>query len=346
MFTKKTVFVVGAGGSFEVGLPVGSTLKTRIAEKLDVRASGSFEGNPAIVRAVASAAKETSSFGGAVNRLVGAAQAIRGAMPLAISIDNYLNTHSHDSDVVMMGKFGITACILDAEANSTLREYDAAYNMDFANIPDSWHNTFCKMLTENVRLGDLETVFENVAIITFNYDRCIEHYLLTWLIKYMRIPYGEAAEICKRLPIFHPYGQVGLLPWQTTSGSGVRFGEPPTEYNIRQISSQIRTFTERVDDDDMLSAMRDYLSEAERVIFLGFSFGKMNMDLMRTGRDGPRKDVLGTVLQMSNPNKAEADHRIRTTLTGADSGWLVTGMELSSVAANELLNNYWYRLSD
>ncbi|MBB3389784.1 hypothetical protein FHT82_002524 [Rhizobium sp. BK275] len=227
-----------------------------------------------------------------------------------------------------------------------MHEYDAAYNMDFANIPDSWHNTFCKMLTENVRLGDLETVFENVAIITFNYDRCIEHYLLTWLIKYMRIPYGEAAEICRKLPIFHPYGQVGLLPWQTTSGSGVRFGEPPTEYNIRQISSQIRTFSERVDDDDMLSAMRDYLSEAERVIFLGFSFGKMNMDLMRTGRDGPRKDVLGTVLQMSNPNKAEADHRIRATLTDADSGWLVTGMELSPVAANELLNNYWYRLSD
>ncbi len=346
MFTKKTVFVVGAGGSFEVGLPVGSTLKTRIAEKLDVKNSGHFTGDDAIVRSMAAKAKETGTYGSSMNRLVEAAQAIRGAMPLAISIDNYLNTHSHDEDIVMMGKFGITACILDAEANSTLRSYDAAYHMDFVDIPDSWHNTFCKMLTENARVGDLDWIFDNVAIITFNYDRCIEHYLLAWLIKYMRIPYGEAAEICKRLPIFHPYGQVGLLPWQTTNGSGVRFGEPPTEDNIRQISSQIRTFTERVEDTGMLANMRGYLSRAEQVIFMGFSFGKMNMELMTTDQDGPRKDVLGTVLYMSSPNKAEVDRRIRTTLTGADSQWLVTGLELSPVAANELLSDYWFRLSN
>jgi hypothetical protein len=345
MFTKKTVFVVGAGGSFEVGLPVGNTLKTRIAEKLDVRGTGSYEGDQATVRAMAAAAKETGSYGSAMNRLVDAAQAIRGAMPLAISIDNYLNTHSHDADVVMMGKLGITACILDAEAQSTLREYDRAYNIDFSKVPDAWHNTFCKMVTENVHLGDLESIFDNVAIITFNYDRCIEHYLLAWLIRYMRLPYGDAAEICKRLRIFHPYGQVGQLPWQTSTGSGVRFGETPTEYNIRQISSQIRTFTERVEDEELLSKMRGLLSEAEQIVYLGFSFGKMNMDLLSINQEGPRKDILGTVFGISLPNRAEVDRRIRTSLTGPD-GWLVTGMDLTSSGANELMNDYWYRLSN
>lgn len=348
MFTKKTVFVVGAGGSFEVGLPVGSTLKTLIADKLNVVHSGSYEGDLAVVQAMASVAKGTGEYGSSMKRFIDAAQAIRGAMPLAISIDNYLHTHSHDADAVMMGKFGITACILDAEDRSTLREYDASYNIDFSTIPDSWHNTFCKMLTENVQHASLDTIFDNVSIITFNYDRCIEHYLLMWLMRYMRLSYKEATDICAKLNIIHPYGQVGPLPWQAAAsgGSEIRFGEKPTEYIIRQISSQIRTFTERVEDEVMLSRMRGLLSEAEQVVYLGFSFGKMNMDLLSIDQEGPRKDVIATVLGISVPNRAEVDHSIRLSLNGPETGWLVTGMDLASSAANNLLNDYWYRLSN
>ena len=35
MFTQKTLFVVGAGASLELGLPSGDVLKGTIAKKLD-----------------------------------------------------------------------------------------------------------------------------------------------------------------------------------------------------------------------------------------------------------------------------------------------------------------------
>jgi hypothetical protein len=37
MFNKRTLFVVGAGASKEVGLPTGTELMVRIATKLDLR---------------------------------------------------------------------------------------------------------------------------------------------------------------------------------------------------------------------------------------------------------------------------------------------------------------------
>lgn len=37
MFQRKTVFVVGAGASTEVGMPVGATLANIIATRLDIR---------------------------------------------------------------------------------------------------------------------------------------------------------------------------------------------------------------------------------------------------------------------------------------------------------------------
>ena len=37
MFHKPTVFIIGAGASFEVGLPLGAELKTRVADTLKFR---------------------------------------------------------------------------------------------------------------------------------------------------------------------------------------------------------------------------------------------------------------------------------------------------------------------
>lgn len=36
MLSRPTVFVIGAGASFELGLPLGDTLKNRIADLLNI----------------------------------------------------------------------------------------------------------------------------------------------------------------------------------------------------------------------------------------------------------------------------------------------------------------------
>jgi hypothetical protein len=346
MFANKTVFIVGAGASFEVGLPVGSALTRIIGDKLDIRNDGSWDnhGDKHVVQAIASLAR-SGNYGANMRQYAAAAQAISKAMPQAISIDNFLHTHADDPDIVTLGKIGIAASILEAEHNSHIYQQNRGeYSIDFGAIAPSWHNTFCKMLTENVQKPDLEGIFKNVAFITFNYDRCIEHYLTIWLMNYMRLSYEEACELCKTLTIFHPYGQVGKLPWQSPT-EGVGFGDGMSEYSILNTAKQIRTFTERVEDDEMLGKMRSALSEASTVIYLGFAYASMNMELMTLHVDGTRKNVYGTAFAMSAPNRDQAERRIRKALTVKDSGTMVTTLAMENMTANQLLNDYWYKLS-
>ena len=65
-------------------------------------------------------------------------------------------------------------------------------------------------------------IFKHLTIVNFNYDRCVEHFLFhamqAWSLKDER----EIAELMKGLNIYHPYGSVGDLPWQ--SGDGIEFG--------------------------------------------------------------------------------------------------------------------------
>lgn len=346
MFSKPTVFIVGAGGSKEVNLPVGDELKRIIATKLNLpdlnEATGS--GDVAIRNALARRSKDEGDYKGRMTNYITSAQAIRSAMPQAISIDNYLHTHSADSYIVTAGKLGIAASILEAEQRSRIYGMDNGKTfINFNDSADTWFNTFCKMLTENVRRDNLDTIFDNVTFVTFNYDRCIEHYVMLWLTNYMRLSREDGYALASRLKVYHPYGQVCRLPWQDEDHS-VEFGANVEEYTVAYAASQIRTFTERVEDDAMLGAMRRVISEAELVVYMGFSFGQMNMDLLAIEQNGARKKVLATAMGISEPNKGQVLGRIYKSLYHGGQS-LVDSHNLHGVTANQLLCDYWYEIS-
>lgn len=348
MFKKKIVFVVGAGGSFEVGLPVGNTLKGILRDKLDIKNSGSWDasGDGQIVRAIAQMAKDHGNYGKMMGEYSAASQAIRNAMPQAISIDNFLHTHAEDPNIVLMGKLGIGSSILQSENTSKIYSREKGrYQLDFASTPDSWHNSFCRMLTEGVKRDSLDAIFDNVTFITFNYDRCIEHYVLMWLITYMRLTWEEGYELCRKITVFHPYGQVGKLPWQVPNGEGLDFGTVPDEWNIPFVAKQIRTFTERVEDDEILSQMRAAISQCEQLVYLGFSFGQMNMDLLKLEKAGPLKTVYATTFGMSDANKVAITQRIMDSTSVDGRGALAAPIGLRDTTALSLMNDHWYSLS-
>lgn len=344
MFTRKTVLVVGAGGSHEVNLPVREGLKSRIASKLQIEydLNTRRSGDGTIAELVIRSARNKNLN---PNDFFLAGRQIAAAMPQAISIDNFLHTHAANEDLVMMGKLAIAASILEAEQNSNLIVRDRYQTIDFSSYQNIWHNTFCKMLCEGVPLDKIDTVFDNLTIITFNYDRCIEHYVAHWLANYMLIDFGDACRLTSKMKIFHPYGQVGKLPWQDGPAAAVPYGELATIQSLPMIASQIRTFTERVDDDAMLQAMRNALGMADQVVYLGFSFNQMNMNLMRVEASQGLKNVYGTVYGMSGPNVNASRDRIARSLT-SPSGGMVNNWFLSGTTANSLLNDHWYQLSE
>ncbi|MEH2700251.1 hypothetical protein GFL93_09250 [Rhizobium leguminosarum bv. viciae] len=341
MFKRKTVFIVGAGASKEVGLPVGDELKTAITGKLNIRFDDGYSQNSGDKKIVEALRLIVNERGGRdINPLCQSGRIIASAMPQAISIDNFLHTHANDADIVLMGKLGIAASILEAERSSKIRAKEGV--MDFGAHPHIWHNTFCKMLAEGVQLGELETIFDNVAFVTFNYDRCIEHFVSHWLENYFRISADHAQNLTRKLKVFHPYGQVGRLPWQG-GGISVAYGAELSSRTLPQIAGQIRTFTERVDDDAMLEEMRGYLALAEQVIYLGFSYGQMNMELLTIPACSVYKRLFGTTFRMSPANVQAVQARVEQSFTVNSTRW--TGhQDFVSAEANQILNDYWYHI--
>ncbi|MGO4441582.1 hypothetical protein [Rhizobium sp. RAF56] len=323
-------------------MPAGDKLKGIIANKLDIRfdRGGSYnpnQGDANIVEACRSMILDENGRGD-INPLIGAGRAIASAMGQSLSIDNYLHAHAGNQRITEMGKLGIASAILEAERNSSIFvTRSSGDRIEFNAVGNSWHNTFAKMLSEGVQRDNLDTIFDNVGIITFNYDRCIEHYLASWLSSYFLIQLPEAQELLKKLEILHPYGQVGKLPWQSSDGEGINFGAEIFQASaLPPVSRQLRTFTERVEDDEMMDRMHNLLGTAEKIVYLGFAFGPMNMELL-TAQGNMQREVYGTVMGISPPNVVVIKNAIQTSLPSSR----IKTTELAGIGANQLLNDYW-----
>jgi hypothetical protein len=116
MFHSKTVIVVGAGASSEVGLPIGTGLAKRIAELLDVRfddfGSRCISGDGALFHQL--------SRGRDGRELQQAAWLIRDGVGLANSIDDFLERHQSNALALLYGKAAIVRAVLEAERRSKI----------------------------------------------------------------------------------------------------------------------------------------------------------------------------------------------------------------------------------
>lgn len=313
MFKSKTVFVVGAGASCEAGLPSGEALKTNIARILDIRfndwGSELVSGDYKMVETLRQAAREAGDERANINPYLHKAWRIRDVVPAAaISIDNFLDAHRGDAIMELCGKLGIVKSILDAEKQSKLKPRELGES-DFTlrDLSGTWYVGFLQMLTEGVRKGNVESIFENVSIITFNYDRCIERFLVQALADYYDLAPAASQEVVSKLRIFHPYGQVGALPWQNANG-GVAFGSE--HGSLLDLSKQIKTFTEGLDDQEILSGMHDAIGRAEVVVFLGFAFHPLNMELLTPGYSTAVQRIYATTLGLSDSDEAVIENNI------------------------------------
>lgn len=280
---KSLVLVVGAGASFEANLPLGSGLKKRITDLLDIRYDFRRESGDALIdQAFRVIVQLPDGRRGDINPYLHASWRIRDAMPQAISIDNFIDAHRGDSLVERAGKLAIVRSILEAEARSSLTiDSSNSYNrLKFETVRATWFNSFFQLLTENCQFESLAERFARVGIVCFNYDRCIEHYLFNALQNYYGVTAKVAAEALTHLEIHHPYGTVGRLPWMGGEQQ-IAYGGKPSANQLVQLAERIRTFTEgsNIAESD-ISAVRAVLASAERIAFLGFAFHRLNLELL------------------------------------------------------------------
>ncbi|MBG24334.1 MAG: hypothetical protein CMF22_12895 [Idiomarinaceae bacterium] len=303
----KTVFVMGAGASKEAGLPLGVELKGQLADFLEVD-SNDFGDlariNPMLLRVL------RDIYGQDVHMLKEAFEhcnQIAENMPLAISIDNFIDAHRSNLLLAKISKIAIVNCILDAERESKMyfEPFGDSNPLDFSRLEGTWYLSFFQRITENCSFDELEERLKLVSLVIFNYDRCVEHFLYYAFMSYYKMSSADAAKFISTMTIVHPYGTVGSLEWQEHAvGRRVPFGTSVTPQILQSASENIKTFCES--DVDAGSELRAVMSHAQRLVFLGFAFHHMNMNLLSGGkghqyaRSGVAVKSFGTTYEMSS----------------------------------------------
>jgi len=349
MSDKKTLYIVGAGASKEAGLPTGYELKEKIASLVDIRfryGSEFISGDRLIYNALEVYVKKPEIQEKDVNPYLHAAWRIRDAMPQAISIDNFIDAHNDDKKIELCGKLAIVRSILEAERDSKLYiDLSNSNNrLNFRAIEETWYANFLKLLTENCTKKNIAKRLGSIALIVFNYDRCIEHFLYNSLQNYYGFQHDEVINLINEIEIYHPYGVVGSLPWQ--GGLSVAFGAEINPYNLLNLAQQIKTFTEGTDPQSSeILAIRKNVTNAHRVVFLGFAYHKLNMELLKP--DGPIlessnvRSCFGTAKGISNSDceiiKFEINSNYKHSMIACEIR--------NELDCHQLFKEYWRSLS-
>jgi hypothetical protein len=276
MFEDKTVFVIGAGASAEFGLPVGLKLLENIKENSLFEfeyGNNPSKGNRVVFDAIVSRYGSQATFKEVFKTLGDIARGVETAG----SIDEYINRYSDDEMIAELGKLLISYSILEAERKSTMmataRVSQQPVNWESTN--KTWIAQFARILFDGVKANAIERIGEGLTVICFNYDRCIEYYLEHAVMRaYRGVDQKTARNIVSRIEILHPYGSLGHL-------GQIRFGAPPETANLYEISQNLITWSESIEDrQPQLERIRGHISEAKNLVFLGFAFANQNMKLL------------------------------------------------------------------
>jgi hypothetical protein len=153
------------------------------------------------------------------------------------------------------------------------------------------------MLGRNVPKENVQTILENVSFIVFNYDRCLEFFLVHALRRLYQITEQQAQSIVDDLHIVHPYGAVPR---------NIPFGN--TGANFAQVVDHIKTYTEQMGAGEVINAIATELGRAHAVIFLGFAYHNQNMTLLRPAEPIKPKQIFGTAFGMSDADVEVVSH--------------------------------------
>lgn len=283
---RMTVFVLGAGASYDYGLPLGEGLANKIISEVggDSRRPQALE----------------EWTGTKADTWISLAEDLRESC--FNSIDAWL---SRRTMYLNAGKIAICHAIGASEDPGKLRT--------------GWYRELWQVLASGAQTAS--DICENrVGVITFNYDRSLEHFLYERMRPSFGVSAEDAARIIQRIPIIHMHGQAGALPWQKPDPVEAWIKTNPLQkleapdshpylanatfdqnaWIIARIrSSGIRVmFEDHRGEGAPLMQARNLLANADRIIFMGFGYDPINMRKLRYTPDSDKsQEIQGTYFE-------------------------------------------------
>jgi len=293
MITRKTVLVLGAGASADYGFPVGNVLKENIVG-LDLADPKDGSREHCLRTAICSRGHDVEEF-----KNFQAALRMSGQP----SVDSFLERRQ---EFMSVGLLAIASCLAPCEQTDRLFPKQG-------RDPGWYQMLFSALGWSSLKAGLGGLALSNLTIVTFNYDRSLEHYLATALSHSYNVPRHEcAAKLLQAAPVHHVYGMLGGYPVNP------RVGREYTEQlldpaDIQQAAGGISIVHEGSWNDEAFSLARDALREAEVVCFLGFGYAEINLERLtrrkvvggvpkRVMTDG-HCEVFGTALRLGGTEK-------------------------------------------
>lgn len=337
MLKSETVLVLGAGASCNLGFPTGPQLLQLIGRALEILPPSSEprSGDPEILAAF----QRIAGSDGLVS-LIEAGHRIREAAQNGAdngnSIDNIIYQLEGHADVSLVAKLIISGVILASEKNCL--DPKLGYGISKDILKNSWYPLFMNLLCQGINRTTLSSIFDHLSVVNFNYDRSFEYFLPFSLTSTFGIEMDEARKLASSLRIFHPYGSLGLLPWQVGGKDKVEFGQrgvlPET------LAAGIRTFTERVQEGNEIQEWRKLVHQSQKLVIIGFGFHDQNLDLLESEAAAGTPNVgrvVGTTFGMPEPHRAMVSDRVMTTFSNR-----TRVPELPNLPAKEFLVEYGY----
>lgn len=270
MIAEKTVFILGAGASYPYGYPTGKELRKYIYSDFKSyfqQFSDYYYTNETISSSANTLFSEVDAF----------TKSFKDSSDL--SIDLFLACNDKFSKI---GKLAIMLSIFDYERKSKFREDSIFPDQD-------WYSYLYNRMRISLTKPDSYKEFgqNDVAFITFNYDRSLEYFLYDSL----RNSFSEATDDeiigeLRKLPIYHVYGKISHLPWEGDSANSVDYrkdhdAELYQRYSLGyllELKDNIHVMHERIEHD--LIEMKNHIVRAKRIFFLGFGYAQENLDIL------------------------------------------------------------------
>ncbi|GGD85044.1 hypothetical protein GCM10011515_00940 [Tsuneonella deserti] len=315
MSQTETVFIVGAGASFDFGFPVGKKLQIEIGDLIRPSRSHTDGLHPLIMFNLEGLRSRGIQYGDPLFRHC---EWMAETIPLSPSIDTFLDRNSEHGDATsFLGKLAISHIIASREATSSLSQ-NAKKTVDWKSLSDTWIGRIWALGNVGGATKKVDNPLPKTSFVTFNYDRCIEQFLTLAISQSYRINYRDAALIASNVPCEHVYGSIGSL---TSADAFCGYGSAPFPASAGVLADRIKTFTEQVDS---ATSHRIYslLQAATRIVFVGFSFGAINLRFLEQAQEpeGAIKQIFGTSYQMSREDSGRAENWADYTFRRGHSG--------------------------
>jgi hypothetical protein len=266
IFRPSTVLVLGAGASQPYGFPVGSELMQRIKDSTGVDARNRFSraNRPQLVEA-GYTENEIGEFHTALEKAGHS------------NIDAFLEDKPSQRK---LGAFAIAQVLMPLETEAQLFE-----------SREDWY----PKLFSTLNLKAADTPSDVSGIITFNYDRSLEHFLAEttrWRFE------GETKDAAfaklNSIQVIHVHGDLGFYP-------DVAYEPHTAIHELNAAAKRIRMiFDHDLDESAEFKRARALIEKASVVMFLGFGYN--NRSIRRLGL--PKNDATPAVF-----GTARLDHR-------------------------------------